>query len=149
MILGGVAGIILLLIACAGAMAMNFNTAFVPGPLDNNLRLESSITKTADFAGTAFDLGSGFAAGGAGQPFSAVVDVSAFDFTTEDETYAVTIQESADNSTWANISPAVDVGATGVKAIPVFVSSRYVRINLDVGGTSPSITYEGWLVPHQ
>ena len=139
----------LVILGVTACVMLGFSTTFIPGPVDENTRLESSITKTADFNGAALDLGSGFAPGGPGQAMSVIIDTSARDFTTGDETYAFVVQESSDNSSWTTISVAVSVTALGVVAIPVFVSQRYVRTNLDVAGTTPSITYEAWLVPHQ
>lgn len=125
------------------------NTAFIPGPIDNQTRLESSATKTATFNGTALDLGSGFAPSNAGQRFSAVVKSSALDLTDLNETYTFKVQESSDNSAWTDASPAVAMTAAGTVAIPAFISKRYVRVVLTAGGTTPSVTYEAWLVPHQ
>jgi hypothetical protein len=62
------------------------NKNFVPTPQDEEGRLESAITKTADYAGTTKDMGNGFAPGGVGMPAAAVVNVTALD-TTDDLIY--------------------------------------------------------------
>lgn len=140
--------LILLILVVALMLLNNFNTAHIP-PIDNRQRLEASATKTADFNGTAYDFGTGHAPGGAGQPMSVVISASALDFASTDETYDFYVEESADNSTWVTISPPVRFTATGVKAIPVFVSRRYLRCRLDVSGTTPSATYEAWVTALQ
>src|SRR4051812_10730322 len=70
------------------------------GPQDAGLALQASVTKTASFNSAALDLGSGYAPGGGGRPMQGVVNFSAGDFTTGDETYTFKIQDSADNSAW-------------------------------------------------
>ena len=136
-------------IAAIVAGGLQFNTTYIPGPIDANTLIENAITKTADFDGTTFDFGAGYAPGGPGQAMAAVIQATALDLTTTDETYAFIIQESADNATWVTISASVALTAVGAKAIPVFISQRYVRAKLDVGGTTPSITYSAWMVPIQ
>jgi hypothetical protein len=122
------------------------------GPQDEGLKLQASVTKTADFNSTAIDLGSGFAPGGGGRPMQAIVNYSAADFTTTDETYDFWIEDSADNSTFTKRSAPVRavVSATqvaGSVTIPCGILQRYVRLVLDVAGTTPSITYLGYLQP--
>ena len=113
----------------------------IPGPQDTQLRLQASVTKTASFNSTALDLGSGFAPGGGGRPMQAIVPVTAFDFTTGDETYSFTLQESSDNSSFTTISPSVSATAVTTYVVKGFVTQRYVRLVLTAGGTTPSITY--------
>jgi hypothetical protein len=130
------------------------NKNFIPTPLDEQLRLEASATKTATFAGTSFDNGAGFAPGGCGQPFAAVVKVSAGDFTTGDETYTFTVEESDDNASFTTCSVAVspDTATPNLKvgafSVPGFLSKRYHRLRCVIAGTTPSITYEAWLNPN-
>lgn len=138
---------IAVLLALAGAMQLS--SSYIPGPIDEGLRMESSITKTATYNGTAFDQGSGYAPGGPGQACAAVIKVSARDTADANETYTFKVQESADNSTWTDASPAITCSATGVMAVPAFISQRYQRLTATLGGTTPSITYEAWLVPYQ
>jgi len=135
----------LLIVAVVMAQGLHLNTAFVPTPQDESLRLEASATKTADFVGTTKDLGLGYDPGGLGQQACAVVSITALDTTDTNETYAFVLQESHDGSTWANAGPIITVTATGIASIPGWLARRYARLNLDVGGTTPSITYESWL----
>lgn len=123
-------------------------TSYIPQPLDESLRLESSANKTANFNGTAFDQTAGFQPGGVGMPMAAVLNVTAIDFGNADETYSFVLEESDDNVTFVATGPAVAFTATGYKSVPGFVSKRYVRCRLAVGGTTPSITYEAWLSPN-
>jgi len=118
------------------------------GPIDEQMRLNASHTKTADFNGAAFDMGEGYAPPEPGQPVVAVIDTSALDTADANETYAFHLEESADGSTgWADIGVPVTVTAAGVKLAKGFATKRYVRLVCDVGGTTPSITYEAWLRP--
>ncbi len=121
----------------------------IPGPYDAQMLMEDAagVTKTADYNGASKDLGSGYAPGGIGQPAAAVVQVSALDFTTTDETYAFVVEESNDDSTFTAAGPIISVTATGATSVPCFLSKRYVRLKLDVGGTTPSLTYKVHLVP--
>lgn len=134
---------------CA-AMAPALNKNFIPTPQDEDLRIEASITKTATFNGTSKDMGSGFAPGGIGMPVGAVVNVTACDRTSSDETYTFQLMESADNATFTAAGPAVAVdvsGATvtlGAICVPGFLSQRYHRLTCTIAGTTPSITYEAW-----
>lgn len=129
------------------AAKAGLNTAFVPTPQDESSRLEAAITKTADFDGTAYDHGSGFTPGGIGMPVAAVTKITALDATDTNETYKFVLQESADNVTYTDAGPIITVTAVGIVSIPGFISQRYNRLKLDVGGTTPSITYESWLNP--
>jgi hypothetical protein len=130
------------------------NKHFIPTPQDESLRMESSATKTASFNGTTQDGGAGFAPGGIGMPACAVVNVTACDRTSSDETYTFTLQESADDSTYTDAGPAVTVDVSGASAtlgtyaIPGFISQRYRRLKMVPAGTTPSITYEAWFNPN-
>lgn len=130
------------------------NKNFIPTPQDESMRLESSATKTANFDGTAFDQGAGFAPGGIGMPVAAVINVTAADRANSDETYTFQLEESADNVTFTACGPSVSVDVSGAAAttgaisVPGFVSQRYVRCKLTVAGTTPSVTYEAWLNPN-
>lgn len=125
----------------AGGLALN--TAHVPTPQDEASRIEIAATRTANFNGTTYDQGAGFAPGGIGMPAAAVVNQTAVVGT---GTYAWVLEESADGATWTAAGAAV-AGPTTARAfsVPGFVSQRYVRVRLTVGGTSPSVTYEAWL----
>lgn len=125
------------------------NTSHIPGPYDAEMLLEDAagVTKTATYDGAEKDLGDGYAPGGVGQPIAAVIQATALDLTTEDETYSLQLEESADGDTWTACGLAVSVTATGAVSVPGFVSERYVRVKATLAGTSPSITYKAHLVP--
>jgi hypothetical protein len=130
------------------------NKNFIKAPVDEQGRLETAATKTANFNGTAKNLGTGFAPGGIGQPFAAFVKPTAADRTSSDETYSFTLQESTDGgTTWQDCGPAVSIDVAGTVAtlstiaVPGFVSFPDVRLKLTVAGTTPSITYDAWLSP--
>ena len=125
------------------------DTTYIPGPYDANMAMEGAgVTKTADYDGATLDLGSGYAPGGIGQPAAVVADVSALDTTDGDETYAFTVQESADGGvTWTDAGPAVTVTAAGAVSVPCFISGSNLRLSLNVGGTTPSVTYTAHMVP--
>ncbi len=125
------------------------NTSHIPGPLDAEMLLEGAagVTKTADYVGASLDHGSGYAPGSIGQPVAAVAQVSALDLANADETYSFVLEESDDNATFTAAGPIISVTQTGTLSVPGFLSKRYTRLKLDVGGTTPSITYIAHLVP--
>lgn len=147
----GAAGI-LLLICFVLLMTCGMADPAIIGPQDANLLLQASVTKTATFNSTGVDLGSGFAPAGGGMPMQGIVDYSAGDFTTGDETYTFKIQDSPDNSAWTDRSPGVVAPVTvaapaGAITIGAFIQQRYVRLVLTAAGTTPSITYLSYLHP--
>ena len=86
------------------------NPLFIPTPQDEDLRLESSATKTADFAGTT-KTRTGFAPGGIGQPAAAVVQVSAA--TRDGEVSAPVIVNAS--GAWADtVAGLADLGPLGI-----------------------------------
>ena len=120
---------------------------FIP-TVDAGLVLQAAATKTADFDGAWLDLGTGYAPGGLGVPAGAVINTTAFDYTTKDETYAFKLQGAdpdasgaADSATIRDLGASVAVTATGLAVAKGLIDSRFVRLSLDVGGTTPSITY--------
>lgn len=133
--------------ASNAAERIEMRTTFIPCPLDAELQLESSVTKTADFAGAKKDLGNGYSPGGIGRLFAELIFVSAIDLADLNETYNFTVMESDDDNTYTPCGPAVAATKTGAFSIPGVVSMRYMKLALDVGGTTPSITYEAWAVP--
>ncbi len=139
----------LAVLAVLASVVLGFNTTGVHGPIDDRLKMENAVTKTADFAGTTLNMGTGYAPGGPGQPHSVTIQVTALDLASTDETYKFKVQESADGVTWTDCTLQVSVTAVGGKSIPFFLSQPNVRLDLDVGGTSPSITYSAWLTAHQ
>ena len=115
------------------------------------MRLEEVMTKTANFAGTAYDQGIRFAPGGIGMPAAAVVNVTAANRSGGNETYGFTLQESDDGTTWnaCGATASIDVAGTtatlGAISVSGFISKRYVRVSLAATGATASITYEAWL----
>lgn len=133
------------------------NTSFIPNPIDEATRLEGTAanlaantadvptTKTATFAGTAFNMGAAAPNAGIGQPLAAIIKYSAL---VAAGTYVAQLMDSPDGSTWSAIGPAVTIPpgvASGKMAIPGFRTQQYVALSLTLGGTSPSITYDAWL----
>jgi hypothetical protein len=119
----------------------------IPTVQDTQLLLQDTTTKTAAYNTPAFDLGAGYAPGGLGQPLAAVVKASALDLADGNETYTFTLQESADGSTFTAAGAQAAVTAIGTAAVKGRVKSRYVRLALVTGGTTPSITFKAWLNP--
>ncbi len=116
------------------------------GPLDAALQLNASQTKTATFNGVGIDL-KAVKAARVGQPVAAFVDVTARDFTTTDETYTAVLEESDDNSSFAACGPIITISAVGKLNVPGFLSKRYARLTVTLGGTTPSLTYQAWIAP--
>ena len=156
LILALILAAIVLLTAIAPAMA----NPFVPGPPDAELELQAEVTKTADFDGAWVDLGEGYEPGGLGQAAAAVVNVTAADRANSDETYAFLLEQAdpdaagvADAATAVQCSVPVSVEVSGATAtlgmvlVKSFITKRFVRLVLDVAGTTPSITYSANLNP--
>ena len=119
----------------------------LPTPQDAALLLQDTTTKTANFQTSGRDLGSGFAPGGLGTPVAAVVHVTAADFASANETYAFTLEGSDTNGSFTPIGVATSVTAAGAVAVRGWLTQRYVRLSLVVGGTTPSVTFKAWLNP--
>jgi hypothetical protein len=119
----------------------------LPTPQDSALLIQDTTTKTGNFQSTGFDLGAGFAPGGLGMPVAAVVYVSSLDLASSNETYALTLEESSDNVSFTAAGAAASVTAVGAAAVRGWLTKRYVRLSLVVGGTTPSITFKAWLNP--
>ena len=136
-------------IVAAAWMAENV----IPGPMDEELLLQSTTTQTGSTNSAAIDMGAGFAPGGAGMPVAAVIKVTAADRTTGDETYNFKLQESADNVTFTDCGGNYAVPVSGNSATlgtlvaKGVLSRRYVRLASTLGGTTPSVTFKAWLVP--
>ena len=107
----------------------------------------AAVTLTANTNGPALDLGSQRAPGELGMPMAAVIQTTALNLTTGDETYTFTLQDSPDSSTWTTRG-TVGVTAVGSVAVGGLIKQEYVRLNLAVAGTSPSITYQAFLNPN-
>lgn len=121
-------------------------------PYDANLSLHDGTAKTSDGAGSVayFDVGAA-----ARFPAVAVVNVTAIDATSSDETYDVIIQgcTATNFSTVQQLgSMAITRGDTGRFTI-LFdndqdgVIYQYIRVYFDVGGTTPSISADVFLAP--
>jgi len=117
-------------------------------PVDANLKAEGPITKTADFNGASLDLGAGWAPDPLA-PVGVLIPVTACDGASADETYDFYIEESSDNSTFSATGCSINVprGTTGVFQSVFKSTKRYTRARLDVGGTTPSITYSVYFGP--
>lgn len=94
--------------------------------------------RTADANGTGIDT-KGY------NSAKAVIAAGDIDLTTTDETYAFKIQDSADNSTFADVSGLTTTVTADDQVKNIRIEGlgtsikRYIRVVLDVGGTSPSI----------
>jgi len=113
---------------------------------DNLLLLKDAGAVTADGAATVGGSARVLDVGAANMgPVKAVIDTSAVDATTGDETYAVEIQGSVDVA----FTDPITLGRVNVDAAgrsEVYFSNvhageplRYIRAYNDVGGTTPSI----------
>jgi hypothetical protein len=122
-------------------------TLMLPTPQDTALLLQDTTTKTANFNTPGLDLGSGFAPGGLGRPVAAVVNATAIDTSSGNETYSFTLEESDDNATFTAAGVAQAVTAVGAFAVRGWLTKRYARLALAAGGTTPSITFKAWLNP--
>ncbi len=119
----------------------------IPTPQDAGLLLQDTTTRTANYQTPGLDLGSRFAPGGLGQPVAAVVHATALDLGSANETYAFTLEESNDNLTFTAAGAATALTAAGALAVRGWLTKRYARLSLVVGGTTPSITFKAWLNP--
>jgi hypothetical protein len=119
----------------------------VPTPQDAALLLQATTTKTANYATPGLDLGVGFSPGGLGKPAAAVVNVTSCDISSANETYVFTLEESDDNATFIPAGAGTAVTATGAIAVRGWLTKRYARLALVVGGTTPSVTFKAWLNP--
>lgn len=119
----------------------------LPTPQDTALLMQDTTTKTANFNAAGLDLGSGFAPGALGKPVAAIANVTALDTGSGNETYSLTLEESNDNISFTSAGAAQAVTATGAVAVRGWLTKRYARLALVVGGTTPSITFKAWLNP--
>jgi hypothetical protein len=117
------------------------------GPPDAQLVLQAAVTKTASFDSAGLDLRSGFAPQEPGEPMVGVVNVTAIDTTSGNETYSFVLQHSDDDNTYVACGAAVVATAVSQVLAKGFVTKRYVRLSLTAGGTTPSITYSAQLSP--
>jgi hypothetical protein len=117
--------------------------------IDGALELKASGTVTS----TTSETGIEFACRKV-EEFKAIVAVSAFDFTTTDETYVVKVEVSdVVGGTYTQIGESLTIVATGVYEIAlsgtiaeqVDADAEFVRITATLGGTTPSLTYQAYL----
>jgi hypothetical protein len=124
--------------------------------LDAQLQFSAAQAITADAASTnSIDLGA-VRQIAIGQPLVILVCVIvAADATTGDETYSFELQTD-DNSAFRSATTLMDTDIPraqltlgSIHAIPVPRAGleRYIRLNYDVGGTTPTITVSAWLQP--
>jgi hypothetical protein len=113
--------------------------------------LEISVTpllqaaaRTANTNGTGADVQMVDNVGG--RQFMAVLGIGAVTGTSP--TLDLKLQESADNSTWADITGAAfaQQNAAGTNTLQVRTTKRYVRAVATVGGTSPNFAFGVYLL---
>lgn len=114
---------------------------------DQNLELMAAqtLTETGD-SEKVIDLGAGYAP----QPYRPLgleLNVTARDYTTENETYVVDVQESADGQSYVSTGLKLTITATGHLRKVVTSTKRYLKLVWTLGGTTPSITADAWLLP--
>lgn len=124
--------------------------------LDAQLQFSAAQALTADAASTnVIDLSSARQIG-LGEAIGVLLCVIvAADFTTGDETYAFQIQTD-DNSSFSSATTlstttltaaVLTLGSRHFIPLPRAGIERYLRLNYDVGGTSPTLTVSAWLQP--
>ena len=107
--------------------------------------LQASVTKTADFTGTTYIKLDGYTKS------ALAINVTALDTADGDETYTFNLIGSDDASGTTTVTlGTVTVTATGKHIIQFHNEHKgtvypYVRLDLDVGGTTPSATYLAWI----
>lgn len=118
---------------------------------DSSTVLQASTTETASGQSTGFAITLDDSYEG-----QAKIVVSAIDFTTQDETYVMDL-EVYDGTAWWKIGGVSIPGANGAGIYPIaFLGGAaskmavngnitQARLNWTLGGTSPSITFEGFL----
>ena len=107
--------------------------SFVPG-----------AARTADGNGVGCDM----SLGGGGNSFNALLNMGVYDVGSGNESYAITITESDDDITYSALATPVsfttktaaggDDGSAYVEMVQGIRSKKYLRAELDVGGTTPS-----------
>jgi hypothetical protein len=125
--------------------------------LDKDLQFSASQAVTTDAASTnLIDLGVARNIFD-GEPMAVLLSIeTAADGTTTDETYEFQI-ETDDNSSFSSATDllahsigyaSLTAGSLHVLPIPVGAAvERYLRLNYNTGGTSPSVTLSAYLVP--
>lgn len=137
---------------------------FGPPDLNTYLQPEGSSAVTSDGASTNYisldKLSAYWNSAGdiaAHQQFDIAVYVSAIDFSSTDETYDMQVQcDSASNFPSASVVERLSILATGwyhfgiTREMLKKVESdpAYLRLYVDVDGTTPSITYVAYVAPY-
>lgn len=88
--------------------------------------------------------------------FAVVLDVQALDKTTGDETYVVNVEVGTD-ATFGTKATAHSFTVTGLGCVHAILdtqtiekllpNAKFIRTAVDVGGTTPSITYASYVSP--
>lgn len=130
--------------------------------LDVQNQASDTQAVTADAVSTnAIDLGNPTVKNeiGGGEPMAMVIGIDvAADFTTGDETYVFELIQSANANlsspdilaSRAIVAGSLTVGSYHVIGVPPkSVTKRYLGMNYNTGGTSPSVTVSTWLVPQK
>jgi hypothetical protein len=124
--------------------------------LDAQLQFSAAQAITADAVSTnVIDLGVARQLGIGSQLGILICVIVAADATTGDETYSFEIQTD-DNSAFSSATTLSDtdipraqltLGSRHFISLPRAGLERYLRLNYDVGGTTPTITVSAWLQP--
>lgn len=116
---------------------------FIPTPQDTLLRVNASAVITTTTASANYDLGSGFAPGGAGLPFAFVANCTVVDRADNNETYVFQGEESDNGSSgWTACTVSRSVTVAGAYSVIGFANRRFLRLTRTLGGTTPSLTSE-------
>jgi hypothetical protein len=107
---------------------------------DANLVLQATVTKTADFDGAGLDLKGGTSR----RMQQAKVLVTALSGATPSVTFSV--QDSADNATFAALGSCSPVTSVGASYIGFETSKRYIRLSADLSAGTSSVTYSAAVV---
>jgi hypothetical protein len=124
--------------------------------LDAQLQFSAAQAITVDAVSTnIIDLGTARQIG-VGEPMGILITVDvAADATTGDETYAIQLQTD-DNSSFSSQTTLfaqdiprarLTIGSRHFIPLPLANVERYIRLNYDVGGTTPTLTLSSWLHP--
>lgn len=122
-------------------------------PFDANLVLHDGTSLTSTSVGSVpyYDVGGAFRF-----PAVAVVNVTALDFTTTDETYDVVIEGSTDSAftTPNELGSKKILGAGGVGRRTILFDNdqngvvyEFIRVKFTLGGTTPIISANVYLAP--
>jgi hypothetical protein len=116
---------------------------------ETELKALAAVTTTGVATGIAFPVRKD-------KEYKAVIYVTAFDCTTEDETYAINVQVSdLVGGTYTAVGQTLTVVATGEYEIPlsgaaceqIDADSAFIQVAHTLAGTTPSITYGAYLSP--